>query len=270
MNIPVSLSLDLVKKKLKRLFFSQFGSYLRLIIIGFSLILSTNYAFSQDIKDKLPPLQTYPLPLSLQNWHSENNDNYFTEIEPHLVGYLLWLNFPVKVYLESPPDDLPTSSYQKFLRWQEITRKAIAVWHPYLPLTEVKTEKEADILIYRRQPSLDAKLNPETGLYEIPRAKAAVTQIKFYLSDTNPQKLRHRMVIEVNPNQTDDYLLANITHELGHGLGIWGHSPEKTDIMYFSHTREIPQISVRDINTLKLIYQQPTRLEGIFRSRFLE
>jgi predicted Zn-dependent protease len=30
--------------------------------------------------------------------------------------------------------------------------------------------------------------------------------------------------------------------------------------MYFSQVREPPPISARDINTLKRIYQQPTRL----------
>ncbi len=236
--------------------------FIYLWLITITLISFSSNVLTENIENKLPPLQTHPLPPELQSWQSDNPDNYFTEIKPHLVGYLLWLDFPVKVYLESPPTNLPESSRLKFQKWQEIAEKAIAVWHPYLPLIIVREEKEADILIYRRQPKLEAKLNPETGLYDLPRAKAATTTIKFYLSKTQPQKLQHQMIIEVNPNQTDDYLLVNITHELGHGLGIWGHSPEKSDIMYYSHTRDIPQISVRDINTLKLIYQQPTRIGG--------
>jgi predicted Zn-dependent protease len=221
---------------------------------------------AKNIEDKLPPLQTYPLPASLENWQQDNVDNYFAEIKPHLVGYLLWLDFPIKVYLESPSENLPESSYLKFQTWQQLAEKALDIWQTYLPLTRVLEEKEADILIYRRQPPLKSKLNPETGLYDLPRAKAATTTVKFYLSETQPQQLKQRMIIEINPHQTDDYLLANITHELGHALGIWGHSPEKTDVMYHSHTREIPQLSARDISTLKLIYQQPTRLGGQYKN----
>ena len=243
-------------------FLFGYQQFIYLWLITLCLIFLANSALTEEIEPKLPPLQTYSLPLSLQNWQDDSSDNYFSEIKPHQVGYLLWSHFPVKVYVESPPMELSESSYLRFKSWQQIAAKAIAIWHPYLPLTKVEEETEADILIYRRQPERKAKLNPETGLYDLPRATAATTTIKFYLTESQPQQLRHQMIIEVNPNQTQDYLLANITHELGHALGIWGHSPEKTDVMYYSHTREIPQITVRDINTLKLIYQQPTRLGG--------
>ncbi|XTZ12993.1 MAG: peptidase, partial [cyanobacterium endosymbiont of Rhopalodia inflata] len=34
----------------------------------------------------------------------------------------------------------------------------------------------------------------------------------------------------------------------------------ETDALYFSQVRSLSPISVRDVNTLKKIYQQPTRL----------
>ncbi|MDY6806095.1 MAG: peptidase, partial [Cyanobacteriota bacterium] len=40
----------------------------------------------------------------------------------------------------------------------------------------------------------------------------------------------------------------------------WGHSEEERDVMYYSQVGSPPPISARDINTLKRIYQQPTRL----------
>jgi len=43
-------------------------------------------------------------------------------------------------------------------------------------------------------------------------------------------------------------------------LGIWGHSLLQTDIMYFSQVRKPPFISIRDVNTLKRVYEQPTSL----------
>jgi predicted Zn-dependent protease len=49
-------------------------------------------------------------------------------------------------------------------------------------------------------------------------------------------------------------------YELGHALGIWGHSLIETDVLYFSQVRNPPPISARDVNTLKRVYEQPTRL----------
>jgi predicted Zn-dependent protease len=68
------------------------------------------------------------------------------------------------------------------------------------------------------------------------------------------------LTIQLSPDQSDRYTLATARHELGHALGIWGHSPLETDAMYFSQVRDSPEISIRDVNTLKHIYEQPTRL----------
>ncbi len=47
---------------------------------------------------------------------------------------------------------------------------------------------------------------------------------------------------------------------LGHALGIWGHSQLETDALYFSQVRKPAFISVRDVNTLKKVYEQSTAL----------
>ncbi len=70
-------------------------------------------------------------------------------------------------------------------------------------------------------------------------------------------------VIEVNldliyskmPEQR--YLLCKniLAHELGHALGLLGHSPEKGDLM-FSVTDEYSRLSQRDLNTLQKLYER--------------
>ncbi len=51
-------------------------------------------------------------------------------------------------------------------------------------------------------------------------------------------------------------LLQNVvTHELGHALGIIGHSPDRGDMMY-KDTDEFSRISQRDLNTLRKLYGQ--------------
>ncbi|MGI0482523.1 matrixin family metalloprotease [Geminocystis sp. CENA526] len=226
-----------------------------------TIIFTLNISFFVNGKESnLPPLKIHPLPVSLQQWTSETQENYFSEIQPHLAGYLIWSSFPVRVYVQSPDEDLSPAGLTQFQQWQKAVRIAIESWNPYLPLIETDDSDNADIFIYRRHPPLKLEINPETGLFNRPRATAATTTVNFYLTPTPPVQLRHRMSIEVNPHQTFDYLVTNITHELGHALGIWGHSLDTNDVMYHSHSREIPSISPQDINTLKKIYQQPTRL----------
>jgi predicted Zn-dependent protease len=111
----------------------------------------------------------------------------------------------------------------------------------------------------RSQPQRAIKLNPDTKKYDIPRAVAAQTNYKFYLT-ADPVAIAMRMTMQVSPNFTGVSLLATMRHELGHALGIWGHSPEAKDALYFSQVSNPPAISQRDINTLKKVYQQPTRL----------
>jgi predicted Zn-dependent protease len=41
---------------------------------------------------------------------------------------------------------------------------------------------------------------------------------------------------------------------------MWGHSQLQADALYFSQVRHPPLISVRDVNTLKKVYEQSTSL----------
>jgi predicted Zn-dependent protease len=234
------------------------------MVLTLGLVISTlTTVGGNELESLLPPLNPHPLPSSLQNWQIQTEwGDYFPEIEPTIVGYLTWSQFPIQVYIERPQQPIDTSNFSQ-LRWQqwvEAVKTAVADWNQYLPLTAVKTPTNADIIIKRTHPPLKAQINPQTGLYDLPRAKSAQTRYQFYVSEGESPLLLHRMTIDISPVQTNDYILAATRHELGHALGIWGHSNQKTDIMYFSQVRNSPPISPRDINTLKKIYQQPTRL----------
>jgi predicted Zn-dependent protease len=222
----------------------------------------------------LPPLKVHPLPQSLALWEQNNQGDYFDQIKTTPLGYLVWSKFPLKIYVDSiTPEN--TAANLRFQQWTAAARKAITEWNVYLPLQEVQTKDAADILILRSQSGGGAssvsarkvKLNPETGLYDIPRAVAAQTNYEFYLTP-KPEAIATRrrslivlrMTMEISPNFMGTSLLATIRHELGHALGIWGHSPKPDDALYFSQVSDPPSISPRDINTLKKIYQQPTRL----------
>ena len=225
-----------------------------------------DYANSISLTEKsidnslLPIAKAHPLPTSLAEWEDKNNQkDYFTQIKPTPLGYLIWSQFPIKIYVAKPTLSLDNSASSiRQQQWIETVRKAIAEWSIYLSLQETDNPELADITIARSTPERKVKLNPATGLYDIPRAITAQTTYQFYWQDS--KILSHRMTIKVSPSLSQPAILAATRHELGHALGIWGHSRDQNDALYFSQVRDFPPISARDINTLKKIYQQPTKL----------
>lgn len=112
----------------------------------------------------------------------------------------------------------------------------------------------ADVVIECRTPPLQVN-------GDLLRARSAETRYEIYSQPIENQVvLRHRFIIQLRPDLTANYTQAAARHELGHALGIWGHSPLETDALYFSQVRQSPLISVRDVNTLKRVYEQPTQL----------
>ena len=197
----------------------------------------------------------------MAQWQTvEEVGDYFSQVQSTAVGYLIWSRFPLKIYLEQPESVNDSASNLRWQQWVTAIREAIAEWNDYLPLVEIDNPELADIIVTRSPVDREIKLDPETGLYQIPRAITAQTSYEFYLSSDTPPILQHRMKVQISPDLGKNATLATARHELGHTLGIWGHSDRETDALYFSQVSNPPTISPRDINTLKKIYQQPTKL----------
>jgi predicted Zn-dependent protease len=210
-----------------------------LLVIFFHLQLSPTFANSP------PSAKTHPLPPTLAKWQDKTNSgDYFNQIAPIKLGYLVWSKFPIKVYIETPK----AINNNQTEAWVKTVSSSVQEWNPYLPLEIVQQPEVADITIIRKAPPLQG--NP-------PRARSA--QTNYDLSIKN-NILYHHFNIMLSPSQTGEYLSAAVRHEFGHALGIWGHSPLQSDALYFSQVRQPPPISARDVNTLKRIYEQPTSL----------
>jgi len=67
---------------------------------------------------------------------------------------------------------------------------------------------------------------------------------------------RVKIDIAINPAATSaaNPLAALVTHELGHAVGIGGHSPEPLDVMFAAPSVSAP--SARDITTLRWVVRQ--------------
>jgi predicted Zn-dependent protease len=238
---------------------------------GFSWVQPVDTLIAQDFAStELPKPQPHPLPLTLAKWRDLNQaGDYFDQIQPVEVGYLVWSKFPITVYVEPiSPTDPPGSFHAKRSQvWLDAVLQSMTEWNQYLPLQRIEQQPHADITILRSTPPL--RIDRRSGQL-LSRARAAETRFELYTQwvagATGMQAiLAHRFTIQLRPDQAAQSTLATARHELGHALGVWGHSPLETDALYFAQVRHPPLISPRDINTLKRIYQQPTRLGWLLR-----
>ncbi|MBD2664522.1 peptidase metallopeptidase [Richelia sinica FACHB-800] len=232
-------------------FWHRLLAVLTLIISTGLLVILTNFSTNAVIPEpgKTINLSPHPLPPTLAQWQDKSNSgDYFDNVTPTKVGYLIWSQFPVRVKVETPTGISENQSQ----KWVNSVLQAIQEWNLYLPLQVVENSEIADITIYRKAPPLQIEPNQK-----IPRARSALTTYELYTKDNI---LSHRFTILLSPSQTGEYIPAAVRHEIGHALGIWGHSPLPTDALYFSQVRQPPGISARDVNTLKKVYEQPTSL----------
>ncbi|MEB3336124.1 MAG: hypothetical protein VKJ46_01590 [Leptolyngbyaceae bacterium] len=249
-----------------RQFKQRLGCVSIAVVVMLGVIFGSFYPLQAE--DGLPSPQTHPLPKTLAQWRDpKNQEDYFDQIQPTEVGYLIWSRFPVKVYVEQGDPTVvsgsstPPRQHKQFQAWTEAVLQAVREWNSYLPLTVVEQPDLADITIWRSVPPIQrSRGNPP------PRIRSAETRYTLYKQTVGNSGekaltiLSHRCTILLKPSQTIPYIQAAARHELGHALGIWGHSPQPTDALYFAQVRNPPPISSRDLNTLKRVYEQPTRL----------
>jgi predicted Zn-dependent protease len=207
--------------------------------------------------------------------------DYFDRIQPSRWGYLIWSQFPITVYIEpisspnllaqnqSPPEQ--SAQAQRQITWYQTVLAALDAWQPYLPLTVVDDAETANIIIRRSAPALQRNEDGSLG-----RARSAETRYQISLAQASPPPnsplpnsppqafLAQQFTILLSDRQAPTYLQNTACHEIGHALGLWGHSLDPADVMYGVQTHQPAAISDRDVNTLKRLYQQPTRLGWSF------
>jgi len=180
--------------------------------------------------------------------------DYYWEIAQESDGNQ-WKTLPVKVFLGAAPA----------AKWIEGTRDAFNTWQALFPLQLVAESESADIRVtWDAEPSQSWEAG-ETGWVSLRKVGNQLVS-KPVCNISVDWQMR---------NWTKDEMQAIILHEMGHALGIHGHSDSAKDIMYWQmqdkkrqvYAPRIPQPlfwrslvkqpSQRDSNTLIRLYNSP-------------
>lgn len=157
------------------------------------------------------------------------------------------------VWVEPAAEGAAPDRWQQ--RWRQAVDQALAQWADLLPLQRVDRQEAAQIRLWRRRPprqtGVDGRLRASHG-----RAVLSLRQVD------RGQGPRLEPLVEVllSPDQRQEALQATALHELGHAVGLWGHSEADDDVMAARPgPKPILVFSARDRATLEWLYSQPTR-----------
>ncbi len=166
-----------------------------------------------------------------------------------------WDSFPIKVSI----GNVPTAN------WAQGAREAFSIWKDMFPLELTAEPDEADICFnWDSDMTIEGAAGEELDWVQIRREGNELTGRKVaYIN------------VDLSRRWSKDEMRAIVLHELGHALGIHGHSESKGDIMYWqvqekNHQVRIPGMiypvawkslvskpSQRDLNTLIRLYNTP-------------
>ncbi len=183
------------------------------------------------------------------------NKDYIPELLCHSeVFYWPKSRLPIKVFIPS------TSATDGF---SDIDRKLICQsldsWMKLVPdklsYKVVEDKQNADLVFSQKKESSELGLSRLQAAHTVPLPEGPLKWQVAAIAKCNIDVVRADPPLksESDPKATDRRRI--FTHELGHALGLSGHSCNAADIMFFTGNDESPyEISERDKTTLQIIY----------------
>jgi hypothetical protein len=147
---------------------------------------------------------------------------------------------------------------------------AIAAWrrgflYDEFDATIVSDSATADVIV--RAGAAPGVLFSRTRLHSALAPECAGATDLDISDDHTELRLPVRVYIDPQSNPDNPNLPACLalttTHELGHALGIWRHSGEPTDLMFFEPSVDAP--SDHDLATAEMLYHVPSNVEAVGR-----
>lgn len=218
------------------------------------------YSNTEDDASKLAKERVYKW---RSNIMSKIGKNYI-EYAPADSNLIRWnkKSFPLKYYIknyQNVPSYYVSSIEQSLAGWRNTI--------DFMSFKKTNTENDAQI-IFDFQP--------------LPADVCNGKVCKYVVAYTSPLVINNHlknMVITIydkNPKgeyYSDKELFNTVLHELGHAMGIMGHSTAKTDIMYQEahnkgffkpYSDDYHNITSKDINTIKLLYMLEPDVSDVY------
>ena len=182
--------------------------------------------------------------------NKSSSDNYISTVNTSL-GPCIWKHFPLKVFLQSAPVSyfgrMRTEVCEGLDAWSKVSQGKITFQF-------VDSPKDADIVMGWTASMRNMKNQNESGETNVDYATTGTERRTL----KNPGDISHARITfcAVDKNRMawrrGDFRPVAI-HEIGHSLGLMGHSRSYRDIMY-AMKNNVTKPSARDINTLNLLY----------------
>lgn len=165
---------------------------------------------------------------------AKENDvgNYIADLDQKTKWYFM----PIKVYIQ--PSPYAQTTYKAFQEWQSKSNDKVKFIY-------MKSEKNAQIKVY----FVNKITNP------ISKDNLGITYLKYIGNMNTSANIEILQLTDSKQMRSTKQIYPVVLHEIGHALGISGHSKSNNDIMYENNYTNDDHLSNRDINTLKAIYK---------------
>lgn len=165
---------------------------------------------------------------------SKGNDN--GDYLKDLTQKTKWYSMPIKIFVQQ--SQYRQTTLKAFQEWQYKSERTVK-------FTLVSSEKDAQIKVY----FVDKIEDP------ISRDDLGITKLKCIGNMNTSAEIEILQRTESKQMRSQKQIYPVVLHEIGHALGMTGHSKNNNDIMYENDYTNDIHLSNRDINTLKKIYK---------------